>query len=947
MTCFRPLTDDVVDAYLRRLGCCARPPSAHALLELHAAHVERVPYETTWIHLGEARSTDALESAVTIATRGRGGYCFHLNGAFGALLHTLGYRVGAWIGGVHDDAIELGDRGNHLVLVVDGSGGDTGFTRDEWMVKGHWGFDCGCGGRHDLRLKLGYSDEESNETYLGLADGDFERTPYRRYAASKLDHMSWTRTQIALTHSVRFDADVDVSTTLYRNQIHRIWRKVNGFRDRAVDDVLSDPTSGQNAPYYGVLTGRVDSSRPGEAIMIGPNDRNFDVYGAQTTIKWTPTTGPIKHRIEYSVRAHFDRIVRKHTQDAFLVTNGLLVPEGSPTQTTASNDAHTTALAMYVTDAATWGRLTVMPGLRVEAIHASFKDDLAKQSDGGSYQVFLPGVGAYYGITKELGVLGGVYRGFSPAPPEAVRKAGPEDSVNYEGGLRWSSGKTFGGLFDSLRAEAIGFLNDYYNLTSICTLSSGCGTNELDQQFEAGGARVWGLELFTQAEPRLDRNFTFPIRGSYTYTNTQFLNDFKSGDPTWGNVKGGDEFPYVPRHQASGSVGVDQVLVNGATSIQSFLLVAIPLFIVMGDLFFHSGLSKRAFDALDKLFSGVPGRLAYMTIAGGTIFAMLSGSSLASGAMLGSVMLPEARRRGYKNYLAIGPILGSGGLAILIPPSALMVVLGSIARVDVGSLLLAGVIPGFGLAALYVILVFVMLKIDPSAAPAYDVPKTSVAEKLRVFATDLMPLLLVVFAVIGTILLGFATPSESAAFGVLAVVILMFAYRCFSWNVLVAAIDSALRVSVMVFLIIVGSATFSQILAYSGATGALVEWATGYHLNAYLMVTVMFLVLLVLGCFVDAISIMMLTIPIFYPIVNQIGVSPVLFGVVMMISLEIGAITPPFGLLLFVMHGVARGQASMQEIVMASLPFLGCAALMVILLMIYPPIALYLPGLAK
>lgn len=440
---------------------------------------------------------------------------------------------------------------------LDGAGGDTGFSRNEWMVKGHWGFDCGCGGRHDLRLKLGYSDEESNETYLGLADSDFERAPYRRYAASELDHMSWTRTQIALTHSVRFDADVDVSTTLYRNQIHRIWRKVNGFRDRAVDDVLSDPTSGQNAPYYGVLTGQIDSSRPGEAIMIGPNDRTFDVYGAQTTVKWTPTTGPIKHRVEYSVRAHFDRIVRKHTQDAFLVTNGLLVPEGSPTQTTAQNDAHTTALAMYVTDAATWGRLTVMPGLRVEAIHASFKDDLAKQSDGGSYGVFLPGVGAYYGITKDLGVLGGVYRGFSPAPPEAVRKAGPEDSVNYEGGLRWSSGKTFGGLFDNLRAEAIGFLNDYYNLTSICTLSSGCGTNELDQQFEAGGARVWGLELFTQAEPRLDRNFTFPIRGSYTYTNTQFLNDFRSGDPTWGNVKGGDEFPYVPRHQASGSIGVD------------------------------------------------------------------------------------------------------------------------------------------------------------------------------------------------------------------------------------------------------------------------------------------------------------------------------------------------------------------------------------------------------
>ena len=396
-----------------------------------------------------------------------------------------------------------------------------------------------------------------------------------------------------------------------------------------------------------------------------------------------------------------------------------------------------------------------------------------------------------------------------------------------------------------------------------------------------------------------------------------------------------------------GSVGIDQLLSNGATSIQSFLLVAIPLFIVMGELFFHSGLSNRAFDALDKLFSGIPGRLSYMTIAGGTIFAMLSGSSLASGAMLGSVMLPEAMRRGYKKSLAIGPILGSGGLAILIPPSALMVVLGSIAHVDVGSLLLAGVLPGFGLALMYVVTVFVTVKLDPAAAPPYAVAQVSFTGKLRIIATELLPLLLVVFAVIGTILVGLATPSESAAFGVLAVVVLMIAYRSFSWKMLVKAMDSALRVSVMVFLIMVGSTTFSQILAYAGATGALVEWATSFDVSMYVMVAVMFLVLLVLGCFIDAISIMMLTIPVFYPIIKQIGFNPVLFGVIMMISLEIGAITPPFGLLLYVMHGVAKGQASMREIVIAGLPYLGCAVLMVVLLVIFPDIALYLPGLTR
>ena len=396
-----------------------------------------------------------------------------------------------------------------------------------------------------------------------------------------------------------------------------------------------------------------------------------------------------------------------------------------------------------------------------------------------------------------------------------------------------------------------------------------------------------------------------------------------------------------------GPIGIDQLVANGATSILSFLLVAVPLFILMGELFFHSGLAARVFDSLDKLFGRLPGRLSYITILGGTLFATLSGSSLASTAMLGSVVVPETTRRGYKRYMAIGPILGSGGLAIIIPPSALAVLLGSIARMDIGALLIAGVVPGFALAALYALTVFVMVKIDPDAAPQYAIDAPPFVAKLRIVVVEILPLGLVLFCVIGLIILGIATPSESAAFGVLGVLVLMIAYRCFNWQAILRAINGALRVTVMTFMIIVGSSTFSQILAYSGATGGMIEWTMGYQLDRHVMLLLMFLVLLFLGMFVDAISMMLLTIPIFMPLLGQLAFDPIWFGVIMLLAMEIGGITPPFGLLLFVMMGVTRGESTLTEIVVASAPFLGCAVVMLLLLVAFPEIALYLPSLME
>ena len=342
-----------------------------------------------------------------------------------------------------------------------------------------------------------------------------------------------------------------------------------------------------------------------------------------------------------------------------------------------------------------------------------------------------------------------------------------------------------------------------------------------------------------------------------------------------------------------GMIGLEQLVSNATRSISSFLLLPVPLFILMGELFFHTGLAARVFDALDKLFGRLPGRLSYLTVTGGTLFSTLSGSSMASTAMLGSVMLPETIRRGYKKHMAMGPILGTGGLAIIIPPSALAVLLGSLARIDVGALLVAGIIPGFVLATLYVGLIYVQVKLDPDAAPQYPVESVSLGVRFRLVVTHILPMGLVVFAVVGFIILGIATPTESAAFGVLGVLVLAVAFRLLTWQAFRNSVEAALKVSVMVFTIILGSKTFSQIMAFSGATNGLVSWATDFELVPLVMLLVMFAVLLVLVMFVDQVSQMMLTLPAFMPLAQALGFDPVWFGIIILLSMEMSGTTPP------------------------------------------------------
>ncbi len=394
-----------------------------------------------------------------------------------------------------------------------------------------------------------------------------------------------------------------------------------------------------------------------------------------------------------------------------------------------------------------------------------------------------------------------------------------------------------------------------------------------------------------------------------------------------------------------GAKGITLLLNNGFGGLTNYALVPIPLFLLMGEVFFHTGLGARMFNAIDRLLGKLPGRLSYVTVLGGTAFSTLSGSSMGSTALLGSLMVPEMTTRGYKKHMSIGPILGTGGLAIIIPPSALAVLLATLARIDVGALLIAGILPGLILASFYIGVIYLQTRIDPAAAPAYEVETLKLGEKLRLLFGDVVPMLSVMVLIVIGMVGGLITPSEAAAFGALGVLILAILFRCLTWEAMKKSVVGALRVTLMAYLIVFGSATFSQLLAFSGASSGLIRWATSFDLAPVAMLMVMFCVLLLLGMFMEQISMMLLTVPVFFPLAASLGFDPIWFALIILLALEISFTTPPFGLLLFVMKGVAPKDTTMRDIYVSAFPYMGCSMLLVALLILFPKIALWLPGL--
>ena len=394
-----------------------------------------------------------------------------------------------------------------------------------------------------------------------------------------------------------------------------------------------------------------------------------------------------------------------------------------------------------------------------------------------------------------------------------------------------------------------------------------------------------------------------------------------------------------------GENGVLQLIRNAVDSVQSFTLLPIPLFIFMGEIMFHTGIAARAIDAVDRLIARVPGRLSLVAIVGGTIFSSLSGSTIANTAMLGSTLLPEMYKRGYKPSISIGPIVATGGIAMLIPPSALAVLLGSIALIPIAELLVASIIPAIILATMFFAYVVIRCTLNPEIAPVYDVADMTLRERLMPFFKYVLPLMSIFVVVVGSIIGGIATPTESAALGAVATLVVAAAYRRLTRSSLMISITQTLRFSVMTLFIICGSITFSQILSFSEATARLSELVTQSGATPMMILLGMLLVLMFLGCFMDQVSMMMITVPVFMPMVEQLGFNIIWFGVLMLMILEISLATPPFGLLLFVAKGAAPDDTTMQQIILSVAPFIAMALVVVAMLIYWPEITLILPNL--
>ncbi|MCX7151659.1 MAG: TRAP transporter large permease, partial [Proteobacteria bacterium] len=384
---------------------------------------------------------------------------------------------------------------------------------------------------------------------------------------------------------------------------------------------------------------------------------------------------------------------------------------------------------------------------------------------------------------------------------------------------------------------------------------------------------------------------------------------------------------------------------SSVSSVTSFALTPIPLFVLMGEILFHTGIAVKVIDGIERLIHEVPGRLAVVAVVAGTVFSAISGSTIATTAMLGSLMVPVMLKRGYHPTMATGPIMAIGAVDMLIPPSALTVLLGSLSGISISKLLIGGVMPGLLLAAAFVVYIIVRVKLDPKLAPRSAIEEYSGWEKLRPFFQYVLPLVSIFGIVVASIAAGWATPTESAAIGALATLALALAYRALSLANLVAALRGTAGISGMILFIIVGATTFSQILSFSGASNGLVQLITGQGLPPMVVIAGMMLILIFLGIFVDQVSMMMITLPIFMPVVQAFNIDLVWFGVMFLICMQLGLLLPPHGMLLMTMKGVAPPQVSMGHIFQAVTPYVLMSIVVLILVFFVPAVAVWLPGL--
>ncbi len=435
------------------------------------------------------------------------------------------------------------------------NGGDTGFDKNDLVAKFKLRTNPEANTQQALEFKFQYSDENSDETYLGLTQNDFDVSPFRRYAGSQRDLMETEHTQFAITHNIDFSRYFRITTVGYRNNFKRNWYKldyltINGQRE-GIADILESPDDFQE--YYQVVSGNADSEA--DALSLKNNNREYYSTGIQTKLDIHWTGERTFHDVEVGLRYHVDQEDRFQWLDDYAMTNGImtLTTAGIP-GTDANRISDARAFAAFAMYKFKYDELTVTPGLRYENMVLS-RDNYGNSDPNrsgenlsqreNSVDIFIPGLGLNYNFDN-ISVFGGVHKGFSPPGNQEGQE--PEESINYELGSRFSRG--------ALSGEIVGFYNDFSNLLGSDLAATG-GTGSLDQ-FNAGEVNVYGLEFLLNYDFLYTKeNWKLPFTVAYTFTDTEFLNSFGSDDDLWGEVTAGDELPYLSKHQLNTTLGLE------------------------------------------------------------------------------------------------------------------------------------------------------------------------------------------------------------------------------------------------------------------------------------------------------------------------------------------------------------------------------------------------------
>jgi Fe(3+) dicitrate transport protein len=427
-------------------------------------------------------------------------------------------------------------------------GGDTGFDIEDWV--GKISFETGDGANIYQRIvfKVQYSDEKSDETYLGLTDADFAANPYRRYRGSALDQMDAEHNTLQMNYTAQLTPVLDISLVGYRTDFQRNWFKLDKVLGTSISSILVDPVA--NAAAYDTLVGAAGFVSADDALGIKNNNRSYYAQGLQGVVGYQFEIGEAAHTLEISARLHRDAMDRFQWVDSFAMNDGKLVQTTSGVPGTDSNRIEQAdAWAFFIQDQIFWGDFTLTPGVRYEVIDL-IRKDYGKTDPGrtgaslsireNSVDVVIPGIGVTYDISDTFSLLGGIHKGF--ANPGAGSSADAEESVNYEFGGRYHS--------SAISAELIGFFNDYANFVGTCTASTGGGCS-IGDQFDGGAVDVKGMEAMGLIElgDLMNLPVGMPVRFAWTWTDAQFQNSFASTYGPWGTVVAGDTMPFVPEHQ--------------------------------------------------------------------------------------------------------------------------------------------------------------------------------------------------------------------------------------------------------------------------------------------------------------------------------------------------------------------------------------------------------------